>query len=107
MPGKKSLGPIIAEALRKAFGVGSSEIKLPNIYDYTEEAITRRRIEALKKVIERKRKFSVEDLLEVSKLKREGKSSRQIAKKFNCSHTAILAWLRKIKKSSSLKTSYS
>jgi DNA invertase Pin-like site-specific DNA recombinase len=90
----KDLSPIVADALRQiAKGLremlGNEEIEFPSIENYTEEGLERKRLKALWKIIKRKRKLGPEELLKIFTLKKEGKSSRQIAKELGCSHTAV------------------
>jgi DNA-directed RNA polymerase specialized sigma24 family protein len=90
----QDLSPIVADALREvAKGLkeilGKEEIEFPSIEDYTEEGLERRRLRALWKIIKRKRKLGPEELLKIFTLKKEGKSSREIAKELGCSHTAV------------------
>jgi DNA-binding NarL/FixJ family response regulator len=96
----QDLSPIVADALRQiAKGLreilGKEEIEFPSIEDFTGEDLKRR---ALWKIIKRKRKLGPEELLKIFQLKRDGKSSREIAFELDCSHTAVLRAFRKVEK---------
>jgi DNA-directed RNA polymerase specialized sigma24 family protein len=89
---RPSLGPIIADALKQIDKALKESLKndlwsqFPNIDDYSDEELERK---ALWKIIKRKRKLGPEELLKIFTLKKEGKSSREIAKELGCSHTAV------------------
>jgi hypothetical protein len=95
-PRKENLGPIIAKALEDAFGAKSLWAEFPDINDYTDKGIQRRRVQALEKIIKRERKLDAEQMLKIFLLKGDGNSSREIAREFCCSHTAVLVALRKV-----------
>jgi hypothetical protein len=100
----QNLGPIIADALKqihkalKEFLANDLWSEFPTIEDFTEEGLERRRLEALRKIVKRRRKLGPGQMLKIFTLKKEGESSRQIAKELGCSHTIVLRVNKKVHK---------
>lgn len=58
--------------------------------------VEKRRLESLRTLQKKQRKFSVEQFLEIYLLHRDGLSNRAIAKRYGASHTSINKWIQKI-----------
>lgn len=85
--------PLIAEHV---FGVVIVP-PLPNIEDYTPEAKRKCQLKALKRSIQRKRKLSAEDMLDLYVLHKEKRVSfRSIAKQFRVSEWTIRKTFQKV-----------
>jgi len=87
--------PLIAE---KLFGVDIVP-PLPKIEDYTPEGRRKRQLKALKRSIQRKRKLSAEDMLDIYVLHEEKQVSfRSIGKQFRVSEWTIRKTFQKVEK---------
>ena len=85
--------PLVAE---KLFGVVIVP-PLPNIEDYTPEAVRKHQLRALKGSVQRKRKLSAEDMLDIYLLHKEKRVSfRSIGKQFEVSEWTIRKTFQKV-----------
>jgi len=85
--------PLIAE---KLFGVVIVP-SLPDIRDYLPEAVRKRQLEALKRSIQRRRKLSAEDMLDIYVLHKEKRVSFwSIAKQSKVSEWTIRKTFQKV-----------
>jgi len=92
------MAEVLTLVAEKVFGVVIVP-PLPNIEDYTPEAVRKRQLIALKRSIKRRRRLSAEDMLEIYLLhKEEHVSFRSVAKRFNVSDWTIRKTFQKIEK---------
>jgi len=87
--------PLIAEHV---FGVVIVP-PLPKIEDYMPEAVRKRQLTALKRSIQRRRRLSAEDMLDIYVLHKEKRASfRSIAKRFGVSEWTIRKTFQKVER---------